>query len=186
MADEKKDMIEDADAVVPTPTPAEEMAPVKPAKASKATAPEEEMVSLPATEFAAVMARLASLEEKQGLLMQVQDKDKIQKIEDLRRSGKLVKSVKVRKYNGKYIIGWKTVQDEVYKDENGRLIEKQTLKIFFEDDTEQEMTMRQWASAPEYVAFEVKKESKNEDGDLFFTVLGPTGKELELNAVFIN
>jgi len=146
----------------------------------------EETVTLSAEAFNALMKRLETLETTSALVLQVQDKNKIQKIEELRRAGKLIKSVKVRRYAGKYIVGWKMVEDEVYKDENGRLIERQIVRIFFDGGTALDMSMRQWASAPEYISFEVTKESKDSDGNLFFTCIAPDGKTLELNASFIN
>jgi hypothetical protein len=150
----------------------------------KEKAPEQVVLSTEA--FNALMKRLGDLESTQSLVLQVQDKSKIDKIEALRRSGKLVKSVKIRKYAGKYIVGWKTVQDEVYKDEQGRLVEKQTVELYFDDNSDTQMSMRQWANAPEYVPFEVTKESKDTDGNLFFTCVGADGKTIELNANFIN
>lgn len=163
------------DTVIPNPTSPE----VKPESS-------EGQIVLSKEAFNAMMKRLADLEATSNLVMQVQDKNKIAKIEELRRAGKLVKSVKIRKYTGKYIIGWKTIQDEVYKDEQGRLVEKQTVELWYDDNTKSQMSMRQWASAPEYVAFEVTKESKDADGNLFFTCVGPDGKTLELNGAFIN
>jgi len=143
-------------------------------------------VTLSSEEFAALMDRLSSLEKDQKDLLSVQDKDKIAKIESLRRQGKLVSSVKVRRLYNKYIIGWKTIEDEVYKDENGRLIEKQVIRIFFEDDTTADMSMRQWASAPEYVAFEVIGKSQDADGNEFYNIKGADGKELSISTSFIN
>lgn len=143
-------------------------------------------VTLSSEEFSALMDRLANLEKDQKDLLSVQDKDKIAKIESLRRQGKLVSSVKVRRLYNKYIIGWKTIEDEVYKDENGRLIEKQVIRIFFEDDTTADMSMRQWASAPEYVAFEVIGKSQDADGNEFYNIKGADGKELSISTSFIN
>ncbi len=183
-----------AEPVMPDPTlpPPPAMAPVDasaqqaPAQAPAPQAGPGGSITLTAEAFNALMGRLNNLEESASLMMQVQDRDKISKIEALRRSGKLVKSVKIRKYANKYIVGWRTLQDEVYKDESGRLVEKQTIELFYEDGSKSQMSMRQWASAPEYVPFEVTKESKDADGNLFFTVVGPDGKTIELNAAFIN
>lgn len=170
---------------VTTPAaPVEE--PVGYAHSTNELAPESDTVTVSSEAFNAMMKRLGDLEETQRLQLQVTDKSKIKQIEDLRRSGKLVKEVKIRKYANKYIVGWKTVMDEVYKDENGRLIEKQMIELWFDDDTKTEMSMRQWASAPEYIKFEVKAETRDEDGNLFFKCIGPDGKELEMNVSFVN
>lgn len=157
----------------------------KPAVVEQAK-PDAGKVVLTAEQFGDIMSKIKELETSQSLLLQVQDKDKIGKIEAMRRSGKLVKSVKIHRVAGKYVLAWKSMQDEVYRDELGRLVEKQVIRLFFDDKSETDMTMRQWANASEYVPFEVKAERKNEDGDLFFIVQAPDGKEMEINASFIN
>lgn len=143
-------------------------------------------VAISVEAFNAMMNRINHLEETQKLQLQVEGRNTIQKIEQLRAQGKLVKSVKVRKIGLKYVVGWQTLQDDVYIDENGRLVEKQTVKVFFDDQSDKTYSMRQWGSAPEYVSFEVTGEERDAEGNLFFKVLGPDGKALTLNAIFIN
>lgn len=132
-----------------------------------------------------LLARLAKLEEEQKLSRAVEDKNKLEKIENLRRAGKLVKEVKLRKLDGKIIIGWKLLQDEVYF-ADGKLIENQKIQVIFDDTTTRDMTMRQWAALPMYETFEVLRESREENGDIYFKVRGSDGKELEINIAYIN
>lgn len=163
--------------------PQEEVAPVIVSKKEKAP----EQVTLSTEAFNALMKRLEDLEGTQKQMFVVQDKDKIAKIEAMRRSGKLIKSVNVRKYMGQYILGWdKMIQNDVYKDEQGRRIEKQTVSFWFEDDTKHEMAYREWGMSPEMVPFEVTKESKDAEGNIFLTLVGADGKTLEINQNFIN
>lgn len=161
--------------------------PPAPVPAPEPAQPAEGSVTLSTEAFNALMKRLGDLETTQQQMFSVQDKDKIAKIEALRNSGKLVKSVSIRKHAGKYVVGWdKMVQNDVYKDESGRLVEKQMVSFWYEDGTKAQMTYREWGIAYELVAFEVTKESKDADGNLFFTCVGPDGKTIELNANFIN
>lgn len=146
---------------------------------------EEANITLSKEAFDALMSRLGNLEETQKLHMQVEDRNKIQRIEELRRSGKIIKSVKVRKLEGKYVLGFHTLQDEVYM-VDGRLYEKQRIEVVFEGGEKKEVGMREWASAAQYVPFDVVKESRDEDGELFFTVRDSEGKTLEINARHIN
>lgn len=171
-----------------TATPDPIMAPVSaPSKPTTEPAvPKGETVTISAEAFNALMGRISDLEKTSELVLQVQDRNKIKKIEDMRRAGKLVKSVKIRKYQDEYIVGWKTIQDEVYKDSEGRLVEKQVVRAYLENDTQVDMSMRQWADASQYIEFEVTKESKDSDGNLFFTCVGPDGKTIEINSNFIN
>lgn len=170
--------------VAPAPVMAPVSTPSKPADAAPIA--ESGTVVLSTEAFNALMARVSDLEKTSELVLQVQDRNKIKKIEDMRRAGKLVKSVKIRQYQGEYIVGWQTMQDEVYKDSEGRLVEKQVVRAFLENDTKVDMSMRQWADASQYIEFEVTKESKDSDGNLFFTCVGPDGKTIEINSNFIN
>ena len=60
------------------------------------------------------------------------------------------------------------------------------MELYYDDGSKSEMAMRQWANAPEYITFEVTKESKDAEGNLFFSCVGSDGKQLEVNANFIN
>jgi hypothetical protein len=165
----------------PTPPPP---APVPPPPAPQAAAPGT--VTLSQEAFDALMGRLTSLEKTSDLVLQVQDSNKIKKIEEMRREGKLVKSVKLRRMDGKLVLAWRTIENDVYKDEAGRYIEKQTLELTFEDDSKESVSLRKWASVAEYVPFEVIGENRNANGDIFFKVQGADGKELEIDINFVN
>lgn len=142
-------------------------------------------VTLSTEAFNALMARLSSLEDTTKAMFDVQDKSKLLKIEQMRRDGKLVKDIKLRVLEGKVVVGWKTVQDEVYF-ADGKLIENQKVAVYLEDKTQKELSMRQWASLPAYQAFEVVKESRSENGQIFYTVRREDGRELEIDITYIN
>lgn len=142
-------------------------------------------VTLSKQDFDALMARIAGLETTQGLMLKVEDKNKIMEIERLRASGKLVKSVKVRRVGDKYVIGWRTLEDDVYMQE-GKLIERQRTEVFFKDGEKKEYFMRDWTNAFIFVPFEVTRESKDENGEMFFTVRHETGETFEINIKYVN
>jgi len=145
----------------------------------------KDIVELKKTTLDALMERLAKLEEEQKELLAVQDRRTKSKIEELRRAGKLVKNVKLRSIDNKVVIGWKTVEDDVFFSD-GRLIEKQTVEIWLEDGEKKVLSMRQWATMPLYNEYEVIRESRNEDGDILLTVRRGDGKELEVNVIYAN
>lgn len=137
--------------------------------------------------FDAFIADFNKAKQDLKSVLAIQTKNDLNKIEEMRNAGKLVKSVKVRKISGKHVVGWKTLEDEVFMDSaSGRLVERQTVRAFFEDGSNEQYSMRQWGTAPEYIPFEVVKESKDADGYLFFTVRNEEGKEFEINSIYVN
>jgi hypothetical protein len=92
----------------------------------------KDTVELKKTTLDALMKRLETLEKEQKQLLEVQDRRTKSKIEELRRAGKLVKNVKLRSLENKSVIGWKTIEDDVYFSD-GRLIEKQTVEVWLDD-----------------------------------------------------
>lgn len=146
---------------------------------------EKDTIKLKKTTLDALMERLSKLETEQKELLEVQDRRTKSKIEELRRAGKLVKNVKLRSLENKIVIGWRTVEDEVYFSD-GKLIEKQIVEAWLEDGTKKSLSMRQWASLPTYNEFEVIKESRDEEGVIMLTVRSKDGKQLEVGAVYVN
>lgn len=166
--------------VIPGPAPVTPPAPVAPKPAG-------DSVVLSAEAFQAFMAEFNQMKSDHTALMAIQNKNDLNKIDEMRRAGKLIKSVKVRKVNGKFIIGWKTLQDDVYFDTTtSRLVEVQRVEIYFEDKEKQELSMRQWAVLPEYVPFEVIGEMRDTEGNIYFRVKGDNGKEFEINSIYVN
>jgi len=163
----------------PAPVTTEEVA----ASAVKNT--EEETVTVPKATMDALLTRLEKVEEETRLRALVDDKNTANKIDEMRKAGKLVKSMKVRKIEGKLVLAWKLIKDEVYFRE-GRLHEEQTMKIFYRDKSEQEMSLRQWATASEYVACEVLKVSTDRDGNEMAEVMTPDGDEFEVGIKYVN
>lgn len=142
-------------------------------------------VTLSSEAFNALMERISSLEETTKVMYDVQDKKALNKIDQMRRDGKLVKDIKLRVLDGKVVVGWKTLHDEVYF-ADGKLIENQKVELYLEDKTTKELSMRQWAALPMYQQFEVVKEARSENGQIFYTVRREDGKELEVDITYIN
>ncbi len=149
------------------------------------TTVEKDTVELKKSTLDALMKRLETLESDQKQLLEAQDRRTRSKIEELRRAGKLVKNVKLRSIENKSVIGWKTIEDDVYFSD-GRLIEKQTVEVWLEDGLKKTLSMRQWATIPTYNEYEVIKESKDSDGNIILTVRSGDGKELEVNVIYVN
>ncbi len=139
-----------------------------------------------------VLERILATVEKQGeeikILREVADKNRLTRVEELRAQGKLVKKVGINTFEGKIIIGWKKVKDDVYIDQQGRLHEDQIVGLFFEGETEvgHEMDVRSFSRLLIKVPAEALEESKDRDGNTNFLVEMKDGKQLKIDARFVN
>lgn len=136
-------------------------------------------------QFDAIMSRVNTLEEEARLRAQADDVHTKGRIEELRRQGKLMLNMKLRSVDGKLVVGWRTLQDDVYF-ADGKLIEVQKVEIWFQDGEKKELTMRQWATMATYVQCEVLAQSTDADGNKFVKVQTPQGETLDINVNFVN
>lgn len=124
-------------------------------------------------------------------LKQAADVGRLNRIQAARSQGKLVKKAKVSTWEGKIVVGWVKVKDDVYFDESGKLHEDQQIKLFVlgkdgERDETSPMTYRTFARVAQKVEGEVIKESKDQDGRVEFTIMLSDGREVTLPIVFVN
>lgn len=139
-----------------------------------------------------VLERILGTIEKQGeeikILREVADKNRLTRVEELRAQGKLVKRVGINTFEGKIIVGWKKIKDDVYMDQQGRLHEDQIVGLFFENDKEvgHEMDVRSFSRLIIKVPVEVLEETKDRDGNTNFVVEMKDGKQLKIDARFVN
>jgi len=146
---------------------------------------EGEMVSIPKTVLENVLNRLEKVEGEAELLRGAADQNKLIAIQNMRNAGKLVKSAQVSTYSGKVVIGWKIVKDDVHF-EGEKLVEEQIVKVFFEDKTDQEMSLRLFNSNLGKRKGEIIEESKDKDGVVRFKVQFNDGKEVVIGGAYIN
>jgi len=128
-------------------------------------------------------------------LKQAADIGRLNRIQAARNQGKLVKSAKVNTWEGKIVVGWFKVKDDVFFDEAGKLHEDQQIKLVVLDKNEEgdeapietsAMSYRTFSRICQKVEGEVIKESKNQDGQIEFTVHLPDGREVTLPIKFLN
>lgn len=146
---------------------------------------ESKKIEVDATILQDLLNKVSELEEKTKQYEQTATQDQIRKLDALRASGKLVKSVKVRRLNGKLVLGWRNSRDEVWVADE-KLHENQYVEVFFEDGEKEEMPLLQFTRQCTYEKYEVLKESKTAEGVLEYTVELPGGKELIVKETFIN
>lgn len=167
-------------------------------KKPKVTAPQppkvekKKTVEVDAETLTKLVSGYEALQQKVTDLEGAADVGRLARIQAARNDGKLVKKAKVNFYNGKYVVGWVSVKDDVYFDEQGKVHEDQQVKLFLNEGKGKEpsetapMSYRQFSRLTTRVEGEVIKESKDVDGAMSFTVLLPDGLEIELPIVFLN
>lgn len=140
-----------------------------------------------------LLGRVKKMESENVELRQAQkdyestaSQDQILKIEKLRNSGKLVKSIRLNFYGNKMVVGWKSTHDDVYVDTTGKIIELQKTELTFDDKSSIEITQIEFARRKLQREYEVIKEGRDRDGNMIYTVLTDGGKEIEVDGRFVN
>lgn len=151
----------------------------------KPEATKSETVEVNVQDLRALIERVGQLEDQQKEILQTAPSDQIARIESLRRSGKLVKSVKLRSIDGQIALGWKIVKDDVYF-EGSKLVEVQVIQVFFADGTSKEMNIRDFTRKASYDQYEVIREAKDNDGNITLTVITKDGREIMVGERFVN
>jgi len=146
------------------------------------------VIEVDADTLQTVLDRVAKLEEDNKILREAADQKRLGRVEDMRLQGKLVKTVKLNTIDGQVIVGWKTVKDDVYFDAEGRLHETQIYEIYFFDKTVEprQVDIRGFNRLITKVDAEVLEEGKDRDGNTNFTVMTKDGREIKLDANFVN
>jgi hypothetical protein len=143
------------------------------------------MIEVDSEVLAAITARLKDLETKAGEFEQTASQDQIRKIEALRASGKLIKSVKVRHFNERLVLGWATTEDSIWV-ADGKLHEVQKCDIFFETGDKENMSLAQFTRGTTYKAYEVLKEARTQSGDVELTLITEDGKNIVILDKYVN
>jgi len=135
-----------------------------------------------------ILNRVEKLESENQILREVADKNRLGRVEELRAQGKLVKSVNLNTFEGKIVIGWKKVKDDVYQDQQGRLHEDQIVGLIFEGEKEvgKEMDVRSFSRLLVKVPCEVIEEGKDKEGNINFTVQLKDGRTIKIDSKFVN
>lgn len=179
---------------IPTPAPAQGTssagvagpAPTAVPVPPEAPAPAKEMVQIDKAVFEKIVETIDRLEKDNSILKEATGESRIREIMQARAGGALVKNVKLSVVNGKIVIGWKKVKDDVYVDEQNRIHEDQVVKIFFKDGTDSDHDMRAFYRIITKIKGEVIAESKDKVGNLNYKVQLEDGQEIDIDSKFVN
>lgn len=131
-----------------------------------------------------ILKEISDLKQKTSEFESTASQDQTRKIESMRASGKLVKSVKIRRFDGDLVVGWVTTEDKVWM-EGQKLHEIQNIKVFT-DNGEKDTTLVQFTRGCLYETYEVIAETKTVLGDLEMTIMMKDGKKLVINSKYVN
>jgi len=149
--------------------------------------PASEMVQISKKEWQKVQDQLA-------MLYNVADKGRIQSYEK-QHQGKQLLKVKLSVYDGKYIVGWRVVEDSyTYHPTTGQLVgETQTIEVELLDKDNKRSIVKlngykKFSDIRYTERVEVSVVSKKEDvsGNWTFDVELPDGRILSLDSRFVN
>ncbi len=96
--------------------------------------------------------------------------------------------VNLREMDGKIVVGWKTIKDEVYKDTaTNRWIEIQTVQVLFEDGTAKEVPFTDFNRLYTLIPCARKGVITNDDGQIALRLVRQdSGKEYTVGAQYVN
>jgi hypothetical protein len=150
----------------------------------------EETITIPKSQLEAILQRIDDVEKKSKeeieVLRKAADRGRLERIDSQRAQNKLVKGVNLSRLDGKIIVGWRRLVDEVYFDQDGRLHEDQKIELTFIDKTTATTTDRDLSRRKQLVQGEVISESRDMEGNINLKVMLSDGQEVEIDQVFIN
>lgn len=126
------------------------------------------------------------LKKDNEILREVADKGRLNKADQARADGKIMKLVRLNKLGDAYVVGWKRIKDEVYTDERGVIHEEQVVEYYFNEGDAQQMSDVKFSRNRRQEECEVISETKDKDGKITYLVLTKKGLELPIDITFIN
>lgn len=148
--------------------------------------PEAKTVEVPVETLQQLLNRIESLEKVSKEHESTFDQDQMQKIERLRATGKLVQNVRLNYLDGKIVMSYKTLANDVYIDNTGKEQSSQTMRIVFEDNSDVVIPSVEFFRRRIQKSWEVIREARDNEGVLWKTLMLEGGREVTINAEYIN
>lgn len=154
------------------------------------TTGEGETVEISKDDLKAFMRRMDELEESNKKLLAVADKGRMFEFTEKERAEQAnvpqVKLTRLGSATGKLVVAWQMTKNESYVDGN-RLIEHQTIRVFFEDGESQEMALLDfYRQQNKDTKAKVRGRITNDDGSEILKLEMADGKLIEVPLKFVN
>ena len=152
--------------------------------------------SLKDNEIAVSKDLMDKLLKRLDILEEAADKGRLERVTALKNQSKnLIKKVSLSTYDGRVIIGWKSIKDDVFFDREGKLHEDQVVAVYFHNGKkdsegklipEAELSIQSFARLTKKLECEIVSESKDREGNTTLVVVDKDGREITIGLDFIN
>lgn len=170
---------------------------IKAAKAAEKEAKAAEKAAEKSKEDTVTISKdlLNSILNKLEILTDAADKGRLERATNIRNPNKLTKSVNVATYQGRVVVGWRSVKDDVFFDREGKLHEEQMVALFFKDGKkdsndnlvpEAEINVQSFARLLKRLPCEILEEITEKNGRKTYKVISKDGLELTIDSDFVN
>lgn len=140
-------------------------------------------------------ATLDKILSRMEMLEEAADKGRLERVRALRNTDKILKKVNLSTYNGRIIIGWRSIKDDVFFDREGKMHEDQVVELYFYNGKtnkegqplpEAELNIQSFSRLLKRISCEVIEESKDKNGNINLTVTTPDNQEIKIDLNFTN
>jgi hypothetical protein len=173
--------------------------PAGPLNNEKDEKPKRKMVEVPEDVLQKIIDKqeaqekeMEKLKKDNEILREVADKGRLNRADQARADGKIMRIVRVSKLGENYVNGWKRIKDEVYTDERGVIHEDQVVEYYFHSIDKnnpiesQQMSDVKFSRNRKQEECEVISETKDKDGKITYVILTKKGLELPIDITFVN
>ena len=166
-------------------SPKEPIKDEKETKPSSAPAEQNEgKIAVPKSTLDALIAEVKDSKKQIKMLTEVADKSRLMRYRSAHKEIEL-KKVRVSTLNGKIIVAWSMVTNDVYQDGQGRWHENQQVRIIFEDNTKKIISYLEFVRQITKVDGIIEKRYTTPEGHNIMRI-NVMKKVLDINETFIN
>jgi hypothetical protein len=148
---------------------------------------EENKVEVPIDFLETLKADIANLKKDRDMLLSVADKKSLSLFYQ-RNQKDLPKEIGIREINGKVIIGWRTLTNEVFEEAPRKWVERQDVEILYQDGSKDQMRMVDFNRLYKKIMCRrvgvIKDEASGQTA--FKLVRLDTGEEMTIADTFVN
>lgn len=133
--EKKEEVIKEEEKGVPNEEPSE-----SPKPSNEEGTEEDQYVKIKVDELENLKKQMEKLSKEQKMLLSVADKKNLS-LYYQRNKDDLPTEIKLRVIDGKVVIGWRTVENDVWQTSEGKWIEKQSVEVLYEDGSTERMPL---------------------------------------------
>jgi len=141
-------------------------------------------VTVEKSKLDSILEKVEKQSKQIKMLTEVADKARLHKFESANQDFSQ-KIVSVSTYQGKIIVGWKTVKDEMYQNAKGQWVEDQQIAIYMIDNTKETMNYLDFTRNIKKVDGVLKSRHTTPEGEKMMRI-DVMNKTIDLNETYVN